>query len=82
MTKNENKAEQHGCIVCGKVYDTLVLYAPDGTRLGSTVTSPGGRIVPDAKTLVACNRHSEAEIKAALEKHYPGQAVEDLDDDK
>ena len=81
MSKNTDKVEQHGCIVCGKLYDLLVVYAPDGRLVDLAVTSPGGRRIVDAKPLVVCTRHTEAEIKAALERHYPGQPVEDAEDD-
>ena len=81
MAQNEDQMEQHGCIVCGKVYNLLVVYTPDGQLVDWTVTSPGGRRVPDTKPLVACEKHTEAEIKTALERHYPGHDIENLEDD-
>jgi hypothetical protein len=82
MSDNPNVMEQHGCIVCGKVYNVQVEYAPDGRLLDCTVTSPGGRRVPDEHwPLVACERHTETEIENALAKHYPGKAAEDLEDE-
>ena len=82
MSDNSNVVEQHGCIVCGKVYNLLVIYAPDGRLVDSTVTSPGGHPVRDAHwPLVACDRHTEEEIRVALAKHYPGKAEDDLEDD-
>lgn len=81
MSNNTDTLEQHGCIVCGKVYNLLVVYIPGGRMLGCMVTSPGGRIVPDSRPLVACDRHTREEVNSALERHYPGRAVEDLEDD-
>jgi hypothetical protein len=82
MSNNTNAVEQHGCIVCGKVYNLLVIYDPEGKLVDCSVTSPGGRRVRDEHwPLVACERHSEEEIDAALAKHYPGKAKEDPEDD-
>jgi hypothetical protein len=82
MSKNSNVMEQHGCIVCGKVYNLLVLYDPEGKLFDCAVTSPGGHRVVDAHwPLVACNKHTEEEIKTALANHFPGKAKDDLEDD-
>ena len=82
MSNNSNVVEQHGCIVCGKVYSLLVEYAPDGQLVDCTVTSPGGRRVPDAHwPMVACNKHPETEVETALAKHYPGKDIQDHEDD-
>ena len=82
MPDNTHLMEQHGCIVCGKVYALLVEYAPDGRLVDCTVTSPGGRRVPDSHwPLVACDKHTQSEIDAALARHYPGKAIEDIEDD-
>jgi len=82
MSDNANVVEEHGCIVCGKVYNLLVEYAPGGQLIDCTVTSPGGRRVPDAHwPLVACNKHTPKEIETALAGHYPGKASEDPEDD-
>ncbi len=82
MSENSIVAEQHGCIVCGRIYGLLVIYDPDGNLVDCKVTSPGGQRVPDTHwPLVACSRHTEAEIRTALANHYPGKAKEDLEDD-
>jgi hypothetical protein len=82
MSNNSDVVEQHGCIVCGKVYNLLVIYDPDGRLVDSTVTSPGGHPVRDAHwPLVACNIHTDSEITTALANHFPGKATEDLEDD-
>ncbi len=82
MSDNFNRGEQHGCIVCGKLYDMLVVYSPSGTMVGCTVTSPGGHVVADpTRPLVACDRHSQKEIDKALTTHYPGmEQPEDKED--
>ena len=82
MTDNTNRVEPHGCIVCGKLYNLLIVYTPSGRMTGCTVTSPGGSVVPDeTRPLVACNTHSGSEIETALARHYPGaQQPEDRED--
>jgi hypothetical protein len=73
MSDNTNRVESHGCIVCGKLYDLLVVYSPAGKMIGCTVTSPGGSVVANAlRPLVACNTHRGEEIENALARHYPG----------
>ena len=65
-TENRNTTEPHGCVVCGKVHNMLVVYSPSGQMIDCTVVSGDGRRVYDAKKpKVACNRHSEAEVQAA-----------------
>ena len=82
MSNNSNVVEQHGCIVCGNIYNLLVVYSPNGQLIDCTVTSPGGRRVPDAHwPLVACEKHTQTEIENALARHYPGKATDDLEDD-
>jgi hypothetical protein len=82
MPENSSVMEQHGCIVCGKVYQLQVEYAPDGRLVDCMVTSPGGQRVQDAHwPLVACDKHSQSEIDTALARHYPGKAIEDREDD-
>jgi hypothetical protein len=74
MSENINRVEPHGCIVCGRSYDMLVVYSPSGRMVDCTVTSPsGGHRVPDSqRPLVACDRHSQQEIQAAYAQRYPG----------
>jgi hypothetical protein len=83
MTQVEKKAEQHGCIVCGKTYHLNVSRDPRGKIVQCVVTTPGGRCLPDDdRPIVACSRHSAAEMEQALAGHYPGrQQDEDEDDD-
>jgi hypothetical protein len=80
MPSNRKVVEVHGCIVCGKLYELLVVYAPDGHMVDCTVTSPGGRRVTDAeRPLVACNRHSAEQTDKALARHYPGKEENEED---
>jgi hypothetical protein len=74
MSTEDKNVERHGCIVCGKLYNLLILRAPGGKLLGVTVTSPGGRVVPDElRPLVACQEHSQTQVDNALARHYPGR---------
>ena len=82
MSDDKNVVEQHGCIVCGKIYTLLVLYDLQGRLVDCAVTSPGGQRVADPdRPLVACAWHSQAEIKTALTRHYPGKGEENLEDE-
>ena len=71
MTEPVTKGEMHGCIVCGKLYQLYVVYDAQGNYLGSKVMSAGGHEVNGAgRPLVACDKHSEAEIARAVERVY------------
>ena len=74
MSENKKVVEPHGCIVCGKIYNLLVVYGPNGKMLDCTVTDPGGQRVPDLhRPLVACEKHTGSQIETALARHYPGK---------
>ena len=83
MSENKNVVEPHGCIVCGRIYNLLVVYSPDGKLVDCTVIDAGGQRVQDARRpLVACDRHTEKEIETALARHYPGkEQPEDKEDE-
>jgi len=67
MSENKVKGEIHGCIVCGRLYQLYVVYNASGRFLDLKVMSPDGMEVPDSRRpLVACRRHSQAEVDAAL----------------
>jgi hypothetical protein len=75
MSNNTSVVERHGCIVCGKVYNVVVVYTPGGQLLDCTVTSGDGHRVPDARRpLVACDTHTAAEIEAAYARLYSNHA--------
>ena len=78
MTDTHTKGETHGCIVCGKLYQLYVVYDAQGKFLDSKVMSEGGRRVEYSKRpLVACERHSEAEVEAAIARVYGEPRDED-----
>jgi hypothetical protein len=82
LADSTNRVEPHGCIVCGRLHNLLVVYSPLGKLVDSTAVSPGGQVVPDAvRPLAACNTHSRQEIETALAKHYPGSVQDDDDED-
>jgi len=69
MSENKNVVEIHGCIVCAKLFNLLVVYTPEGKLLDCTVTSPGGHVVPDERRpLVACDAHTAKEIETAYKR--------------
>jgi len=77
MTETKGKTETHGCIVCGKLYQMLVAYDENGNYIGSKVMSAGGKEVTLMnRPLVACERHTDEEIKRAVDRVY-GQHDED-----
>ena len=79
MTESHAKGEMHGCIVCGKLYQLYVVNDAQGKFIGCKVMTPGGHVVPNPeRPLVACDRHSESEIKAAVARVY-GSADEEQD---
>jgi hypothetical protein len=76
-SENHIKGEMHGCIVCGKLYQLYVVYDPGNTYVDCKVMSAGGRRVPNAhRPLVACEKHSEGEVEAAVQRTY-GKPEED-----
>ena len=78
MTEHITKGEMHGCIVCGMLYQLLIVYDLNGKYIGSKVMSAGGREVKDStRPLVACERHTDEEVKRAVLKVYGKQDLED-----
>jgi hypothetical protein len=68
-SENHNIVEMHGCIVCARVFNILVVYSPDGRMVDCKVTSPGGHRVPDEhQALVACDTHTAEEIENAYQR--------------
>lgn len=79
MSQTHTKGETHGCIVCGRLYQMYVVYDENGKFVDSQVMSDGGRKVKHpGRALVACERHSEAEVEAAVVRVY-GEQKEDED---
>lgn len=79
MTEKHTTGEAHGCIVCGTLYQLYVVHDGAGNFVDAKVMTPGGRIVQHAeRPLVACERHSPDEIKAAVARAY-GKRRDDLE---
>lgn len=81
MTETKAKGEMHGCIVCGKLYQLLVVYNEQGKYINSKVMSAGGQTVKyDKRPLVACERHTEEEIERAIKRVF-GEQIPDEEDE-
>lgn len=79
MTEKQSRNETHGCIVCGKLHQLFVLYEADGKLFDFKVMSAEGRkVAHPQRALVACEKHTKAEIEAAVARAY-GQQKEDDD---
>ncbi len=71
MSENQTRGETHGCIVCGRLYQLLVVYNSQGRFIDCKVMSPGGKRVPDThRPLVACDHHSQAQIESAVARVF------------
>jgi hypothetical protein len=82
MSENKNAVENHGCIVCARIFNILAVYTPNGRLVGCTVTSPGGHRVPDEhQPLVACDTHTVEEIESAY-KRWQSRNDKELDDEQ
>lgn len=78
MPESHAKGEMHGCIVCGKLYQLYVVHDAGGKFIGCKVMTAGGRVVPNpTRPLVACERHTQKEVEAAVERVYGAQADRD-----
>lgn len=78
MPDKQTKGEMHGCIVCGKLYELYVVYDSNGKFVDSRVMTAGGKRVPNReRPLVACDRHTQVEIKRAVERAFGTPALED-----
>jgi hypothetical protein len=82
MSDNKNAVEIHGCIVCARVFNVLVVYTPDGRLVGCSVTSPGSHCVPDEEqALVACDKHTAEDIESAY-KRWKSRNDKELDNEQ
>lgn len=78
MPETKAKGEMHGCIVCGKLYQLYVVHDANGKYVGSKVMSAGGKEVKGAgRPLVACEKHTNAEIERAVKRVYGDQSNKD-----
>jgi hypothetical protein len=77
MAEKYTKGELHGCIVCGKLYQLYVVKDENGKFIDCKIMSEGAKRVPNAqRPLVACEKHTADQIKAAVATVY-GQHEED-----
>jgi hypothetical protein len=83
MTARQRKVvESHGCIVCGRLHELLVVYAREGRMIDCGVISPGGRRVYDAdRPLAACEAHPDSLIEAARARRAAASRSEDDEDE-
>jgi hypothetical protein len=86
VTQSGNKkvVEMHGCIVCARIFNILVVYTPDSRLVDCTVTSPGGhRVRNEQWPLVACNIHTAAEVETAYKRWLSrnSEGVDEPDDE-
>jgi hypothetical protein len=78
MTDKNIKGEMHGCIVCGKLYQLYVVSDPGGKFMNAKVMSAGGKLVPNlGRPLVACEKHTDAEIESAVTRTFGPQKEDD-----
>ena len=78
MTEKHTKGEMHGCIVCGKLYQLYVVNDANGKFVDAKVMSAGGRLVPNVgRPLVACEKHTDAEVESAVVRAYGEQNEDD-----
>ena len=78
MVEKHTKGEWHGCIVCGKLYEVYAVYDASGKFIDCKVMSAGGKRIPNPnRGLVACEKHSEEEIEAAVIRVYGKHKDED-----
>jgi len=78
MSEKQTRGETHGCIVCGKLHQLLVVYEADGRLFDFKVMSMGGKkVVHPSRPLVACENHSEEQIEEAVKRVYGSPEEED-----
>jgi len=78
MSEKHTKGEMHGCIVCGKLYQLYVVSDAQGKFIDCKVMTSGGRCVPDPhRPLVACEKHTDEDVKAAVIRAYDHREEED-----
>lgn len=78
MTDTQTKGETHGCIVCGKPYQLYVIYDASGKFIDLKVMSAGAKAVKHAyRPLVACEKHNNDQIEAAVLKAYGPRQADD-----
>lgn len=80
MDTKHTRGEVHGCIVCGKLYELYVVYDGRDKFVDFKVMSAGAqRVDYPERPLVACEKHSPAEIEAAVARTYGVPKNEETD---
>ena len=78
MTEKRSRTETHGCIVCGKLHQLLVVYEADGRLFDLKVMSADGRkVAHPQRPLVACEKHTQDEVESAVARVYGEQNEDD-----
>ncbi len=78
MDEKHTKGEVHGCIVCGSLYQLYVVSDAQGKFIDFKVMTAGGKRVRNShRPLVACEKHTDAEVEAAVERAYGPQEYDD-----
>lgn len=78
MDDKNTKGEMHGCIVCGTLYQLYVVSDAQGKFIDCKVMTAGGKRVRNShRPLVACEKHTEAEVEAAVVRAYGQQDDDD-----
>ena len=78
MSERTSRNETHGCIVCGKLHQMLVVYEANGRLFDFKIMSMGGRkAAHPTRPLVACEKHTAAEVEAAVKRVYGEREEED-----
>lgn len=78
MNEKHTKGEMHGCIVCGALYQLYVVIDSNGKFIDCKVMTAGGRHVRNPnRPLVACEKHTDKEVEAAVLRAYGPQKEED-----
>lgn len=64
--------------MCGKLHQLLVVYEADGRLFDFKVMSEGGRkAAHPTRPLAACEKHTAAEVEAAVKRMYGEREEED-----
>ncbi|MBK9781584.1 MAG: hypothetical protein IPP55_16280 [Anaerolineales bacterium] len=78
MSEKTTRTEMHGCIVCGKLHQLLVVYDANGKLFDLKVMSADGkRVVHESRPLVACEHHNDEQVKTAVERVYGTEPEEE-----
>jgi hypothetical protein len=81
MSERYSRNETHGCIVCGRLYQLLVVYEADGTLFDFKIMSADGKkATHPQRPLVACEKHTKEEVEAAVQRVYSGKEEDEEED--